>query len=804
MKAANSPLIQPVTSCAHCGDHCPDTTIQLDAQTVFCCHGCKTVYQILHENGLEQFYQLGQQPGGSRAGSKLTDYDYLDDPDLRDRLLDFREGGQAKVRFHLPQVHCSACIWLLENLYRLKPGILEARVYFTKREVSIRYDEKQLSLRDLAELLDSIGYPPNIKLANQKSNAKQHNRRLWYQLGFSGFAFGNIMLLSFPEYLGLEPGPWLRWMHYINLVLAIPVTIYCGSDYLRAAWLGLRQKHLSIDLPIALGILALLSRSIYEILFAGQAGYLDSLVGLLFFLLIGKWFQQKSYDQLAFDRDYTDYFPLAVRRKKGTAWVSTPLEKIEPGDLLLLQHQDIIPTDGELLQGQGRIDYSFVTGESDPVRKQVGDTLYAGGKQVGAAIQLRVHKRVDQSYLTQLWNDVAFAEKDAGAGSRITVAIGKYFTLAILLVATATFLYWLPSSVETAFLAASSVLIVACPCAIALAIPFTYGNLLRLFARQGLFLKNAAVSDLLPTIDHIVFDKTGTLTQRNLREVNWSGDALSDDQKEWVYQLCQQSNHPKSQAIAAALNMSSEVTAVEQFTEVIGSGVEGKVTGHEVRLGKASWVAPQLDASEYQGREVLQIDGVVLGSFGSRHRYREEMSSTLSALRKDYSLSVLSGDHAQERDYLLGMGFDADQLHFEQSPQDKLEHIRDLQQAEEHVLMVGDGLNDAGALQESHLGIVLSEDLSSFTPASDAILRAEQFGQLPRFIRLARYGQWTIYLALFLALLYNLVGLSFAVQGLLSPLIAAILMPLSSVTIVLVCVGASWAAYGWLFGQKED
>lgn len=781
-------------SCYHCGTLCDDHPIVADEKT-FCCEGCHWVYDMLSDNGLCDYYRIASKPGTSIRGVNKGQYAFLDDASVEDKLLDFKSPQLAKVRFHLPQMHCTACIWLLENLYKLNPAVQHSQVHFLKRTIQISYDPGQISLRGVVELLAHIGYPPSLSFENLQIDRKHKtDKSLFYKLGISGFAFGNIMLLSFPEYLGLEDGQFGRWFGYISLVLSLPVLFYAGKSYIQSAWLGLRQRSLNLDVPIALGMLTLFLRSGYEILFGVGAGYLDSLAGFVFFLLIGKWFQQKTYHRLSFDRDYTSYMPIsALLKLADDSLVPTALHQLRVGDIVCVKSQEMIPADGVLLAGDGRIDYSFVSGESDPVHVQTDERVYAGGRQTANALDIQLIKPVEQSYLTELWNNSAFSEHKTES-SRLVDTMSAYFTMVILAVALGTLLYWLPRDVHTAVQAFTAVFIVACPCAIALAIPFTYGNTLRLLGRIGFYLKNTRVLEQMQTVQNIVFDKTGTLTDNTHPEATYNGTLLNEEEKNLVKSLASQSSHPRSRNLVSLFGASS-LLPVKDVTEYPGQGIEGLVAGRWVQIGSAAYTLAPEGAAENAG-VCICIDNQWMGAYTFRNQYRPALQHMLERLRKaGFRLSLLSGDNDRERTRLADYFLATESLYFFQSPQDKLDYVLQQQQQKKSVMMIGDGLNDAGALKQSDIGIVVTEDVNNFSPACDAILAANALEKLPAILALARQNRYILYGAYGLAFIYNVVGLSFAVRGLLSPVIAAILMPLSSITIVVYGVAMStWLA----------
>ncbi len=788
----------PTTGCYHCGEEIRDLHFQIEDKH-FCCEGCKTVYEILNTNGLCQYYDIDQFAGVSLKGQSKAEYAWLDDADVQARLINFTDGNRTRVTFYIPQMHCASCIWLLENLYRLSPGILESSVHFTKKEIYITFDG-QTTLRQIVQTLASIGYAPAINLGDLDQQKKRvADRSFYYKLGVAGFAFGNIMLLSFPEYLGLDKATdafFFQLFGYLNIALALPVVLYSAQDYLRSAWLVVRQGTLNIDVPLALGIVALFGRSVFEILTHTGAGFLDSLAGLVFFLLVGKWFQQKTYHHIAFDRDYKSYFPIAALKKNETGAHTIPLDKLEPGDVIIIKHKELIPADGVLLKGDAEIDYSFVTGEAVPVPIKSGEKIYAGGRQMGGTLEVSLTRQVSQSYLTQLWNSETFAKPQHFSGaSKVANRVGKYFTVTILFIATAALAWWLPSDSAKAINAFTAVLIIACPCAVALAIPFIFGNVLRILGKNELYLKNTGVIESLAETQTTVFDKTGTLTNRQHNEITFVGEPLSALEKAMLHALTEPSTHPMSQHISAWATpdpAALEWMSVSNWQEVVGKGVQGIVCQKMIKIGSRNFVDAFLRAQCTDDQGVyVQINNELRGYFHIQHHYRAGLQQVVDWFRQRGRVFLLSGDNNREQPLLSKVFGGAAQLHFRQDPHDKLHFIKQLQGEGRKVLMLGDGLNDAGALQQSDAGIVITEDTNNFTPACDAILHANQFARLPALLTYAQRSVRLVYYAYAMAFCYNVVGLSYAVSGTLSPVVAAILMPLSSVTVVLFGVIAS-------------
>ncbi|GIV39270.1 MAG: ATPase [Thermonema sp.] len=793
--------------CYHCGDACSESTALHYDDKVFCCQGCEAAYRLLQDNGLCDYYKLSEGAGVKIEHDSWEDkYAFLDSEEVVNSLLDYRDEQLAVVRLYIPTIHCSSCIWLLEHLPRLQEGIEEARLFFSKKVLQLHYRPDVLSLKEVAVLLARLGYAPLIRMDNAAAEEKRPTTdyRLYWKLGLTGFCAGNIMLLSFPEYFSLQEiveGQYLRFFQYLNAALALPAFFYGGSDYLRGARHSLRNffsgkdRQLSLDVPLALGMWALLLRSAYDTFVAGQAGYWDSLAGLVFFLLIGKWIQNKTYEHLSFERDYRSYFPLAVQRKSPQGYYrSVPIRQVEKGDVLRLHHEEVLPCDSVLLSGKAYLDYSFVTGESRPVEAHQGERLYAGAKVIGQAIEVQVEKSVEQSYLVSLWDNF---RKERPAQRRFVDVVAQYFTFATLTLAvlSSVIWYWLSPDSPHWWMVGSAVLIVACPCALSLSTPFTLGAAMTVLAKRGLFVRNQEIIERLREVQHIVMDKTGTLTESSHSDVEWQGQPLNHKEKQLLASLVAQSSHPLSRSIAQLLG-NIPLLEVSNFREQKGAGIAAEIAGDIVRMGSAAFVGLSAAPQSAESYVYVAINTRIAGFFRVRPVYRQGLGEVLRSLRTmGYRLSLLSGDHAHSAK-LFSPFFKAEEMHLEQSPHDKSRFIESCQQAGEKVLMLGDGLNDAGALQQSDVGMAISEEIHAFSPACDALLRADAFEQLPHILRYARASRYVVYTNLALSLIYNLIGISWAVSGALSPVIAAILMPLSSVSVVVVAtLGAQWLGF---------
>lgn len=780
--------------CYHCGDSC-NGSIMLNKKA-FCCQGCKTVYEILNQSELCSYYELNNSPGTKIEGhGKQQKFAYLDDVEVVARLISFTQGNTSRVVFYVPQVHCSSCIYLLENLFRIRQGISRSTVNFGKREVDIVFDNTVLSLRQIVETLASIGYEPHINLNDiERKEKSSHLQRYYVKLGVAFFCFGNIMLLSFPEYLGIDAlaeSPLRKVFGYLNFLLALPVMFYCSSEFFASAWNALKHRSLNMDFPIAVGIFIMFMRSTYEVFSHTGAGYFDTLGSLVFLMLIGRLFQNKTYDVLSFERDYKSYFPVAVSVVAQGLETTLPLTKIKTGDRLIIRNKELIPADAILLKGDAAIDYSFVTGESELVVKKSGDLLYAGGRHEGGTIEVETLKPVSQSYLTQLWNDDAFKKNEADNLSTLATQVSRWFTPLVLVIAFAAAIYWLPVDVHKALNAFTSVLIITCPCALALSSPFTLGNVLRILGNNKVYLKNAFVIEKLARIKTIVFDKTGTLTYNKGDEIAYTGAAMSNEQFQVLKSVVYHSTHPLSRKLTSYLN-DYALLPTSKFTEVDGAGVEAVVAEHTLKLGSAKYIG--VAHSTTQGSSVhIMIDGSYMGCYTIINKYRAGFNDLIDKLKVKFGLYVLSGDNDAAKAYLSSF-LPEENLVFHQQPADKLNFVKQLQAKGDTVMMLGDGLNDAGAFKQADVGVALSDDVNNFSPACDGIIDASQFQNIPAIISYAHDSINVIKGSFAISIMYNIVGTYLAVQGTMSPIVAAIVMPISSVTIILFTTAGSYLA----------
>lgn len=775
-------------TCYHCGDVCLSTIIQFDEKH-FCCSGCKTVYDILRQNQMCTYYSITQNPGISQKKVIFnTYYDFLDEPHIQEKLIYFKENHQTHVKFSVPNMHCSSCIWLLESLHKLHAGIISSRVTFLEKEVDIVFNHEEISLKEVVILLKKIGYEPNLSFDElSKKQSKKLTRKALYKIAIAGFCFGNIMMLSLPDYFSggkfFDDTLLNMAFNYLSLFLSLPVLFYAAAEFFVSSWQVLKQKQINIDVPITLAIVVAFIMSVIQIVFYDRMGYLDSMTGIVFFMLVGRFFQNKTYSYLTFQKNLSSYLPIAVNKYEHGVEKNIALVDANIGDEIIIRHQEVVPADGILMQERAWFDYSFVTGESNWVEKQQHEVIYAGAIQQNGTSLLKITKKPSQSYITQLWNSKQSRKYETNT-ILTTEKINLYFSTSVLLLGLLACLYWCAmGQYQTGFTALITVWIVACPCALLLSSTFTFGNLLHILGDNGMYIKNASVLEKMKNVNTLVFDKTGTLTHSNQSKVSYLGRELTAREWKEIYSVSYHSIHPLSKAIRQFVN-ETESFHVSGFASHDGKGISGMVEGRLIRLGSQEWLQVRNGKADNITKVYAELNGEVVGFFEIKNEYRKGIFNALQQLKSHFKLHLLSGDNNAEESHLKPIFDDEDGLKFNQLPEQKTLHIEQLQRKGQVVMMIGDGLNDAQAFEKSDIGMAIIENENNFLPACDVILKVNQLPKLKSLLNYIQNAKTILLTCFAISVIYNLIGLSYAMQGLLTPVVAAILMPISTVSIV--------------------
>lgn len=768
-------------NCYHCGDKVIGKPVKFDDKE-FCCSGCKSVYQILSDNDLDDFYAYNQGSGIKPNNKSQSKYKPLDLPEVFESFIDFQNDEIYIATFFLPAIHCSSCIYLLENLQKINPNIIKSEANFTARTVEISV-KKEFQLSQVASLLESIGYKPELR-RNSKDQKSVYDKKLLYKLGVAGFAFGSVMLWTFPEYLGMDETfiEFRNFSAYLSLLVAVPVLFYSASDYLKSAYTALRSKQLNLDIPIAIGILVLFFQSAITVLLEEGSGYIDSFTGFVLFLLIGKWFQAKTYRNMAFDNDPKAFFPLGVHRisQEGDTEIIV-IDDLKIQDTIVVYNEEIIPCDAELIDKEATIDTSFITGESDLIKLKKSDKIYAGSKLVGSGRKLKVLQPTDRSKFAAVWNNKSIRSEKKSLALEREHRLTRFFLIAVFLVALIASVFWSFIDPRRIPEIVTAVLVVACPCALALSFPFVYGNAMRKLGNKGFYFKSTFEIEKLKVIDYLVFDKTGTLTKDKTESVYFEGQ-LTQELIDLFYAGTKESTHPYSRSINSFL--SSQVdngVDVKSFEEYPGKGWEMSTTENiQVRLGSGAFLG-------IEEREIIGTAAAINGEFVGEFKFKSELREGVKEVLRTIELPkvILTGDNESDKVLFDRLKVDVP-IYFNQSPIEKRNFIEEKSNSGKKVLFLGDGLNDSEALRMSELGISVADDIFRFTPSCDAIIEGDKIKYLPSFLAFGKFTAKALLICMIFSLLYNIIGMTFAVLGYVTPLFAAILMPLSSITIVLL------------------
>lgn len=765
-------------NCFHCGENISGHVVEYDNHH-FCCHGCQSVYMLLEQNQMCSYYdnpirKLSKAP-------TIEKYSFLENPEIAAQYIQFSSPEKNLIQFRSPYIQCASCVYLLEKLHLLHGGVIESRVNFSQQLITIQYQPQLISLRTLVEWLTHIGYEPVLDHEKADNSLwKKMQREYWMAIAISGFCFANIMLLSFPEYLHLDmedAKSMTMLFRWINVLLSLPALFIGGRTFFRKTIQGIRAKTLPIDAPLVLSLLLTFTRSLYEIASGTGAGYLDSMTGIIFFMLIGRYIQELTQQRLHFQRTYKSFFPISALRIQAESEEWIPLQKIQIGDSLKIHSNEMVPCDGTLTSEHALIDYSFVTGESKPQALKEGDKLFAGGRQVGGTFSMVSTQKVEHSYLIHLWNDQPSEKRDS-IGTWVD-RWASHFTLFLLGITALSFVYWFKIDLDRGLHAATTILIVACPCALLLSSAFTQGAALYQLSKMGCHVKNARVLDQLAAATAIAWDKTGTLTTKDV-QVEWL-QKPSENHLAAICILARQSTHPISQSLYKKTKNHFQEIPIQQFNDAPGQGISAVIEGRLYKIGHAQWVG--LD-HPIAANAFISCSGEIIGAIALNHPIRKGMKGVLTQLQSTFKQSVISGDPLKTAPEILAILPEACHAFHGLSPHQKKSHIVQMQEQHEIVVMIGDGLNDAGALSSADVGIAITEDAFGFSPSCDIILEGKHLHQLPEIIRYAKAQQHIVRWSFGISLLYNIIGLSIAVQGQMHPLIAAVLMPTSSITIM--------------------
>ncbi len=807
-------------SCFHCGLPVPpqdEVIAEIEGEPqYFCCTGCKAVCEAIYLAGLEGFYQRTPEgvclspPPEISSELGLYDLDEVQEEFVGDL------GEERDIHLLVEGIHCAACVWLIEHSLNAMPGIIQAQVNLSGKRLHVKWHNNQISLSSIINRLGQVGYaavPYDPEVA--EGALKRQNRTLLYRMAFAAFGMMNLMWISIALYSGASEGEFRTLFHWVGFTLATPVLVYSGFPFYKGAWSGLRNFHLGMDLPIAIGATITYLYSVYVTLSGSTAGevYYDTVVNFLFVILVGRYLEAISKRQaVAATQRLLDLQPKVATVIRAGEESIVPVRAVAGGETVLVKPGERIPVDGVIIEGQSNIDEALLTGESKPVAKRLGDSVSAGTINGHGMLQVQMTGSLKRTALGRIINLVEEAQASKAPIQCVADQIVPWFVAVTLGLAILTFLWWQNTSLELALLAATSVLIITCPCAFGLATPMSIAVASGLGAKYGILVKNGEVLESLSSINHVVFDKTGTLTEGrlsvvtiHLQDTEWdiqSDEAPAGAVRELIADLAaleRYSEHPTARAIIElAERFEIKLSgAAKDFENRPGFGVAGTVNGGRLLAGNSAWLDSRgairqqhFDrlADELDGLGVgsirLAVDGKEVALLAIEDRIRPEALQLLEGLKaQGLELTLLSGDRKQLAEAIAqrlgGMEVIAEVL-----PEDKDRVIQELQKGAGRVAMVGDGVNDAPALVRANVGIAMGSGTDVSIASSDIVLMNGELDKVRLAIGLSRRTLRTIRQNIAISIVYNIIMVPLAMAAVVTPLVAAISMPLSSLAVI--------------------
>ena len=801
---------QALHDCFHCGLLIPaDAHFKSELEQrerEFCCFGCQSVCNAIYESGLQGYYQ--RTPEGVLLGPPPEPPKDIEIYDFDEVQQEFTtcSGDVRDIHLLVEGIHCAACVWLIERGLNRAPGVQLAEVNLAGKRLHLRWDNSKSKLSELIKALSRIGYsavPYDPESA--EGSIKKTNRAMLFRLFFAGFAAMNMMWIAIALYSGANQDEFRSFFHWVALVLATPTLLYSGYPFFRGAIGGLRAGHLTMDMPIAVGLSVTYAYSVYVTITNNQHGevYFDTVTNLTFIILIGRYLEGMFRHQaVSATKRLMELQPRVALVMRDGIEQMTPIRGVKLGDHVLVKPGYTIPVDGIVLEGHSAVDESMLSGESLPVSKRIGSSVSAGTVNTSGALLVEVRTQLQDTTLSKIIKLVEEAQSSKAPIQRLADTIVPWFVLVTMICAATTFFIWNAQDFEIALMAATSVLIITCPCALGMATPMSIAVASGLGAKYGILVKNGLVLETLSKVTHFVFDKTGTLTEglMSVAQVKFAEGVNAEETMRHAAAAERYSEHGVAHAItryAEEQHYPYRDVEVVDFHATAGLGVVAMVAGQRVLLGSAKWLAQNgiaLDAGLQAQAHQLEAEAMscVYLAIADRHvaiialadRLRADAQQLVDELRASgIKMTLLSGDRRPVAEAIAkqlgGMEVIAEVL-----PQDKDRVIHELQQDGAIVAMVGDGVNDAPALIRADVGIALGSGTDVSVESADIVLMHNELNKVLQATQLSRRTLRTIKQNIGLSFVYNIIMVPLAMMAKVTPLTAAITMPISSLIVI--------------------
>lgn len=716
-------------------------------------------------------------------------YEQYDDLLVGNKYVEVTDEGN-QVTLGCNEISCAGCVSNIEKKLNALEEVVNARVNFTNKTILVKYTN-EIKISEILILLNKNGYGSQpIKLKGSELRAEKTSNSLLYKIGVAAFVAMNMMWMSIAMYSGAGEGEFKNYFELIGLILVTPVMLYSGGEFFGKAWRGLRVGLMNMDLPISIGILITYSYSLYSYLYTNNELYFDTVANFIFIILIGRYIEQRSKRaSLSATRELQEMQPLKVLVKKNGKELFEDVGAVNIGDIFIIKEGDIVPLDGVVVNGATSIDESIITGESVPVNKESGSTVLAGSMNVDGLIEVRVSNSHGDSSLQQIIKLVESTKITKGRLEGVIEKVIPYFVLGTIIIGFGTLAYWLPISTEMAILASASVFIITCPCALGLASPLAIGVGAGTSAKHNIMVKNGDGLEQLDISKTVIFDKTGTLTHGDF---DISGIFSNLEDKEVISILIaleKHSNHPIAKSLCSKYQTSKDATDIDIKA---GSGMSGDVDGVKWHIGSKKYI---IEISKTIGDGFVEVDkdvGVCLYGVSNSGNFRIELKDRVKddakeCIRKIESLGkkvvMLTGDNKMVAN-MVGKELGIKTIYFEKDPHQKLDIIRKYKEAG-GVVMVGDGINDTASLTDANASISFSDASDIAKANSDLVVVGERLMPVYHGIKMSKRMRSKIKQNIFFSILYNITLVPMAVSGNITPLFAAIAMPISSIVVIL-------------------